>query len=152
MADKMMRIAGRTSSGTAVPMLADASGNISTTRTWKKEWVTIQSVLEIRDTDGHNMPVMDVSEIPTYSLRFLNRLGVPVTISFLSDINQSNGYGLYGNDAVSKSITLQPTNHYIIITPEDCPILNYIRYLRLKVRASSTPSSGTFEAYMVTVR
>lgn len=152
MADKMMRIAGRTSAGTAVPMLADSNGNIGTTRTWKKEWVTIQSSLEIRDTSSHSLPVMDVSEIPTYSLRFLNRLGVPVTISFLTDINQSNGYGLYGNDAVTKSITLQPTSHYIIITPEDCPILNYIRLLRLIVKASSTPSSGTFEAYMVTAR
>lgn len=152
MADKMMRIAGRTSSGTAVPMLADSNGNIGTTRAWKKEWVTIQSSLEIRDTDEHTLPVADVSEIPTYSLRFINRLGVPVTISFLTDVSQLNGYGLYGNDAVSKSFTLQPTNHYIIITPEDCPILNYIRFLRLKVKAASTPSSGTFEAHMVTVR
>ena len=152
MADKMMRIAGRTSGGVAVPMLADASGNISTTRTWKKEWVTIQSSLEIRDTSSHSLPVMDVSEIPTYSLRFLNRLGVPVTITFLTDVNQSNGYILIGSDAVSKSITLQPANSYIIITPEDCPILNYIRLLRLNVKASSTPSSGMFEAAMVTVR
>lgn len=152
MADKMMRIAGRTSGGTAVPMLADANGNIGTTRAWKKEWVTIQSGLEIRDTSEHDLPVMDVSEIPTYSLRLLNRLGVPVTITFLSDITQTNGYSLIGSDAVSKSITLQPANGYIIITPEDCPILNYIRFLRLSVKASSTPSSGVFEAFMVTVR
>lgn len=152
MADKMMRIAGRTSGGTAVPMLADANGNIGTTRAWKKEWVTIQASLEIRDTSGHNLPAMDVSEIPTYSLRFVNRLGVPVTITFLTDVNQSNGYSLLGSDAVGKSITLQPANSYIIITPEDCPILNYIRLLRLKVTASSTPSSGAFEAAMVTVR
>lgn len=152
MADKMMRVAGRTSAGTAVPMLADSNGNIGTTRTWKKTWITIQSSLEIRDMTVHTLPVMDVSEIPTYSLRFLNRLGVPVTITFLSDVNQNNGYNIVGSDAVSKSITLQPTNDYIIITPEDCPILNYIQLLRLKVKASSTPSSGTFEAHMVTVR
>lgn len=152
MADKMMRIAGRTSGGTAVPMLADSNGNIGTTRAWKKEWVTIQTSLEIRDTSSHSLPVMDVSEIPTYSLRFLNRLGVPVTITFLSDVNQNNGYSLIDSNAVGKSITLQPTNDYIIITPEDCPILNYIQLLRLKVKASSTPSSGTFEAHMVTVR
>lgn len=152
MADKMMRIAGRTSGGVAVPMLADSNGNIGTTRAWKKEWVTIQPGLEIRDATVHTLPVMDVSEIPTYSLRFLNRLGVPVTISFLTDVTQSNGYSLVGSDAVVNSITLQSTNDYIIITPEDCPILNYIRFLRLKVKASSTPSSGTFEAAMVTVR
>lgn len=152
MADKMMRIAGRTSGGIAVPMLADANGNIGTTRAWKKEWVTIQPALEIRDTSSHNLPVMDVSEIPTYSLRLLNRLGVPVTITFLTDVNQNNGYYIVGSDAVRKSITLQPTNDYIIITPEDCPMLNYIQLLRLKVNASSTPNSGTFEAHMVTVR
>lgn len=152
MADKMMRIAGRTSGGVAVPMLADSNGNIGTTRAWKKEWVNIETSVEIRDTLDHICPVVDVSGIPTFSLRFLNRLGVPVTISFMTDINQSNGYRLAGNDAVVKSITLQPTNNYIIITPEDCPILNYIRFLRLKVNASSTPSNGIFEAAMVTVR
>lgn len=152
MPDKMMRIAGRTSGGTAVPMLADANGNIATIRTWKKEWSTIEAFVEIRDTNSHQCPAVDVSDVPMFSLRFLNRLGVPVTVSFLTDINTSNGYGLDDANGVAYSVTLVPQQSYIIITPEDMPILNYLRYVRLQVKASSAPSSGVFEAYIVTVK
>lgn len=152
MADKMARVAGRTSEGIAVPMKASSDGDISTTRTWKKEWIPIETNVEIRDTTGHNCPVIDVSDIPTYSLRILNRLGKPITLNFLSDVNQSNGYALLNMDATRKAVTVQPANAYIMITPEDVPLLNYIRYLRLQVTASAAPESGIFEAYMVTVR
>ena len=152
MADKMMRIAARTGNGTAIPPLADNNGNIGTTRSWKKEWVTIQAELEIRDTSGHNLPVIDVDTIPMYSLRISNRLKVPVTIYFLTDINKTNGYGLNDIDQVRKSITIQPGNGYVIITPDDAPILNYIRYLRMQVVAQSAPTEGVFEAYIVTIK
>lgn len=152
MADKMIRIAGRTPSGTAVPMAADANGNIGTTRKWKKEWVTLQTALEIRDTDDHHLTAYDVSDIPVFSLRIINRLRVPVTIWLRSDVNTTNGYALVNKDAVEQKVTLAPSNAYITITPDDLPILNYIRYLRITVTASSAPTEGTFEAYMVAMR
>lgn len=152
MADKMIRIAGRTPSGTAVPMAADANGNIGTTRKWKKEWVALQTALEIRDTDDHHLTAYDVSDIPVFSLRIINRLQVPVTIWLRSDVNTTNGYALVDKDAVDQKVTLAPTNAYITITPDDWPILNYIRYLRITVTASSAPTEGTFEAYMVAMR
>ena len=152
MADKMMRIAGRTSTGVAVPMKASTDGDIATTRTWKREWITIESNVEIRDQTAHKCPVIDVSNIPTFSLRILNRLGTPITLNFLTDVNQTNGYSLLNMDGTSKTVTVQPTNGYIMITPEDVPLLNYIRYLRLEVIASTAPDSGIFEAYAVTVR
>lgn len=152
MADKMMRIAGRTSAGVAVPMLADSNGNIGTTRAWKKEWVTIEQNVEIRDTTTHNCPVIDVSNIPTFSLRILNRLGTPITLNFLSDVTQSNGYSLHNMDSTSKAVTIQPVQGYIMITPEDVPLLNYIRYLRIAVKASTAPESGIFEVAMVAMR
>lgn len=152
MADKMMRIAGRTSGGVAVPMKASADGDISTTRIWKRSWQSIATNLEIRDTNTHNLDAVDVREITTFSLRFLNRLRVPVTIYFLTDVNTSNGYFLNNMDQTSKSITVSPGNGYVIVTPEDLPFLNYIQYLRLQVKASTAPESGAFEAYMVAVR
>lgn len=152
MADKMMRIAGRTSGGTAVPVAADANGNIGTTRKWKKEWIELQTALEIRDTSDHHLTAYDVSEIPVFSLRFVNRLGVPVTIYLRTDINTTNGYALADKDGVSQKVTLAPTNSYITVTPDDLPILNYIRYLRITVKASSAPADGVFEAYMVAMR
>ena len=152
MADKMMRIAGRTSGGVAVPMKASTDGDISTTRTWKKSWQTIVSGLEIRDTNNHNLDAIDVRDIPTFSLRIINRLGVPVTINFLTDVNTSNGYALNNMDQTSKSITVSPGNGYVIVTPEDLPFLNYVQYVRLQVKASTAPESGIFEAAMVTMR
>lgn len=152
MADKMMRIAGRTSGGIAVPMKASTDGDISTTRVWKRSWQTIQTALEIRDTATHNLPAVDVRDVPTFSIRITNRLGVPVTIAFLTDVNTSNGYSLYNMDQTPKTVTVSPGNGYVIITPEDMPILNYVQYLRLQVKASSAPSSGTFEAALVTIK
>lgn len=157
MADKMMRIAGRTSGGVAKPFLVDDNGNVGTTRTWKKTWVTIQENVEIRDTSEHNLTAFDSSGVPMLSLRILNRLkdsdnnGVPVTVRFLTDVNTSNGYGLVDTDGASKSITIQSVNDYVIITPEDMPLLNYVRYIRLSVKAQSTPTSGVVSAYAVTI-
>lgn len=157
MADKMMRIAGRTSDGVAKPFLVDNNGNVGTTRTWEKTWVTIQENVEIRDTSEHNLTVFDSSGVPMLSLRILNRLkdsdnnGVPVTVRFMTDVNTSNGYGLVDTDGANKSITIQPTNGYVVITPEDMPLLNYVRYIRLSVKAQSTPTSGVVSAYAVTI-
>lgn len=152
MADKMMRIAGRTSGGVAVPMKASTDGDISTTRIWKKSWQTIVTGLEIRDTNGHKLDAVDVRDIPTFSLRIINRLGVPVTIKFLTDVNTTNGYFLKNTDQTTKSITVSPGNDYVIVTPEDLPFLNYVQYVRLQVEASTAPASGTFEAHIVTMR
>lgn len=151
MADKMMRVAGRTSGGTAVPMLAGADGSIATTRKWKKEWVTIQSSMEIRDTNAVILDPVDVSEIPIFSLRILNRLGVQITLKFKTDINTTNGYNLADKDGTDFTFTIQPTNSYVVITPDELPILNYIRYLRITVIPVSAPVSGTFEAHMVKI-
>lgn len=157
MADKMMRIAGRTSGGVAKPFLVDNNGNVGTTRTWEKTWVTIQENVEIRDTSEHNLTAFDSSGVPMLSLRILNRLkdsdnnGVPVTVRFLTDVNTSNGYGFVDTDGANKSITIQPANSYVIITPEDMPLLNYVRYIRLSVKAQSTPTSGVVSAYAVTI-
>lgn len=152
MADKMMRIAGRTSAGVAVPMKASADGDISTTRTWEKSWQEIVTNLEIRDTSSHVLDAVDVRDIPTFSLRILNRLGVPVTIRFMSDINTTNGYMLTNMDQTTKAITISPGYDYVIVTPEDLPFLNYVQYVRMRVTASATPESGAFDAYIVPVR
>lgn len=55
-------------------------------------------------------------------------------------------------DQTSKTVTVSPGNGYVIITPEDMPIFNYVQYLRLQVKASATPSSGIFEAAIVAIK
>lgn len=151
MADKMMRIAGRTANGTAVPMLADTSGNISTTRVWKRAWVSVIEPTQVRDTNNVE-GTLDLRDVSMCSLRITNRLGVPVSIRFKTDINTTNGYELVDTDGASIIITVQPTNNYVIITPEDLPLLNYVQYLRVVAKASSAPESGGLEVCAVTIK
>lgn len=148
MSDKMIRMAARKPNGTATPVSTDADGRIITNRTWKKTWTSL-TALEIRDTDAHDFTAVDLRDVPICSLRFQNELGVPVTVYFKTDVNTSNGYALVNKDGQSISITLQPIHDYEIITPEDLPILKYIQYLRIRVVASSAPSSGALSCAVV---
>lgn len=149
MADKMMRMAARKGNGTAGAVSMDDNNRVYTNRLWKKEWVTIMSDTEIRDTSSHDLPYIDVRDVPIFSLRFNNRLSVPVTIYFKTDVNTSNGYAICDKDGQLLSLTLQPTNNYTIVTFNDLPELQYLQYVRMSVKASSAPTSGTFTAYMV---
>lgn len=149
MADKMMRIAGRTPNGNAGAVSMDDNNRIFTNRLWKKEFVTISEGNEIRDTSAYDLGVVDVRDIPIFSLRFLNRLSVPVTITFKTDHNISNGYKLVDKDGQYISLTIQPTPNYVIVTFNDLPELQYMQYLRMSVSAASAPKSGSFAAYMV---
>lgn len=140
MADKMMRIAGRTSGGTAVPMLAGSDGSISTTRKWNVVQTEIFNE-NISDTENHTMTVVDVSEYPIVSLRITNRTGVPVTIIPKMDLNSGNNYDLIGSDGSSLGIVIPHSANYCIITPNDAPWLNYLHYLKLRVIAAKTPTA-----------
>lgn len=151
MADKMMRIAARKDNGTAAAVRSDVNGNVGTVRVWKKTWTTIEENIELRDTNEYKLAAFDARNIPVMSLRFINRLGVPVTMRFLTDVNTTNGYGIYDKDAAAITITIQPTNHYMILTPDELPILNYLQYVRLAITATSAPSSGSFGAYVVSM-
>lgn len=140
MADKMMRIAGRTSGGTAVPMLAGSDGSISTVRKWN----IVQTVIfseNISDTAEHKISAVDVSTYPIVSLRVTNRTGVPVTIIPRMDLNSGNDYELIGADGSSLGIVIPHSANYCIITPNDAPWLNYLHYLKLTVIATTTPSA-----------
>lgn len=149
MADKMMRIAGRKPNGTACAVSMDDNNRLFTNRLWKKEWVTISEGNEIRDASEHDITAVDVRDVPIFSLRFLNRLSVPVTITFKADPNISNGYKLVDKDGQYISLTIQPTNNYVIVTFSDLPELQYMQYVHMSVVAASAPASGSFAAYLV---
>lgn len=149
MADKMMRMAARKSNGTAGAVSMDDNNRIFTNRLWKKKWVTISEGNEIRDTSEHDITAVDVRDVPIFSLRFLNRLSVPVTITFKTDLNTSNGYKLVDKDGQYLSLTIQPSQNYVVVTVNDLPELQYMQYIRMSIVAASAPESGSFAAYMV---
>lgn len=143
MADKMMRIAGRTTGGTAVPMLADSNGNIGTVRKWSTDIIELFNG-SVSTTDAQRTTNIDLSEYPIVSIRITNRTGVPITLTPLVDLyNNNNGYELLDASGGSLSVTIPKTSNFVMLTPHDTPWLNYIKYLRLKFMASETPTAST---------
>ena len=143
MADKMMRIAGRTSEGTAVAMSADTNGNIGTTRKWGVDVVTLFSS-DVTTTEEQRTTNIDLSEYPIVSLRITNRTGVSISVTPLVDLfDNSNGYELKDASGGSLSISVPNSGSYLMLTPNDAPWLNYLKYLRLKFSATETPTATT---------
>lgn len=151
MSGSLMKVGVKSPSNTVVPVNEDVYGRVITNRSWKKVWETIEEGVEIRDTSEHTFPYVDVRDVPLYSLRFTNRLGVPITVELLTDVNTLNEYSLVDKNAQQITFTIQPTSSYTIITFNDIPELQYVQYLRFKVKASSAPESGTLSAYIVKV-
>lgn len=140
MADKMMRVAGRTSGGVAVPMSADDNGRINTNRHWNTELISLYTG-GVTNTDEIRAEKIDMSEYPIISIRITNRTGVPILITPLIDLyNNNNSYELKDIDGSSLAVEIPYSNHYCIMYPANTPWLNYVKYLRLKFAATATPT------------
>lgn len=148
MADKMMRVAGRTSDGVAKPVLVDTSGSQTVNRKWTIKNNTMADV-EIRDTSSHyaiNTNAVDLSEYTISSLRILNALDADVTIFMLYDGNRDNTRWLKDANNYLYEVTIPAgANSWFIITPNDWDALNYVQYLKLQYSAKTTPTSGSLQ-------
>lgn len=151
MADKMMRIAGRTSGGVAVPMSADDNGRINTNRHWNTELISLY-VGAVTNTDEIRAEKIDMSEYPIISIRITNRTGVPILITPLVDLyNTNNGYELKDIDGSSLAVEIPSSNHFCIMHPGNTPWLNYVKYLRLKFAATETPTENSPSVEIIAV-
>lgn len=145
MADKMMRTAGRTSDGIAKAFLVNADGGMIVDRPWVETDTQVFN-LEITDTNWHTNisdgTVLDISAYPLNSLRMRNTTGKVVTVRLLNDLNRSNTtYLAYNGEFVD--LVLPATSDYYVFTPQECPWLNYLHYLKFQVKAAETPASGS---------
>lgn len=148
MADKMMRIAARTSGGTAKPVLAGSDGEIVINRPWKTEIITLfDSVLTT--TDRSRVTDYDLSKYPIVSLRVQNDTGVPVTIEMLDDTAVTGRFDLDSTGAYEIK-TFPNSAQIYYITPTDMPLLSCIYKFRAFVKATETPNgTGSFKIYAV---
>lgn len=149
MADKMMRIAGRTSGGVAKALHVSTDGEPVVERKWGMTDTQVFSS-EIRDTNWHSTvggTTLDISSYPINSLRIRNTTEKAVTIRFLNDLNASNETYLNHNGS-NVDIELVGTNNtYQVFTPQDIPVLNYLHYLKFQVKCTETPTSGSVVVY-----
>lgn len=148
MADKMMRVAGRGTNGTAQPLNVDNNGRPNVNRPWNTEVIELfNSVLTT--TDRVRVTDFNASAYPVVTLRVVNDTGVPVTIEFLDDTAITGRYILDGTGAFN-NYPIPKSAQVYAITPADIPLLAYIYKIRLFVKASDTPNgTGAFKIYAV---
>ena len=109
---------------------------------WENELITVCSQYEIADTTGHPVPdtPIDISEFAIASIRIVSTLDQPLEIRFYDDINQTRWLEDSNGDAF---LFIKPVDStMMVITPEDCPILNYLRRLKLRLSCAEAPATG----------
>lgn len=152
---ELLKTACKTPQGTAVAPLAQADGTQITERKFGTATFPFFTAEGIRDTNDHDSATVDVSAYGLVSLRVANGLkdangaGIPVTLQFQ-------------NDAINTTFTLRNIDGteikpvipygYVVVLPDDIPLLNYFSTLTLRVRASAVPSSGSLSISAVCKR
>lgn len=148
--DKMMKIAGKTSGSVAKGIRVDNDGKllVISEHEWTQTALVCLDTREIRDT---NVVVAkptnnDVSKFAYISFRIVNSLDASVSIQFYDDWHVTGGSVLKDMNGNAIEVTIPAktdSTHYIVVTPDDLPILNLLHYLTLRVKANSAPTSGS---------
>ena len=157
MSDKMMKVAGKTSNSTAKGMGVTNDGEVISVRRFENitPTVIVPANTEIRDTNRH--ATIDV-ECDLYA-HAVNCIIVTTTLDADIDVivldggrlaNQGYMYKLDGSRVgftIPKSVG--NASKVYIITSEDIPELDYIKFLKLNYAAKTTPTSGSFKVEVI---
>ena len=149
MADKMMRMAGRTPNGIAKPLAVNTDGMPIVNKKWAFKAQALASAMEIRDTTNHYIyedNSIDISDYPISSLRIRNSMDASVEIRLLYDGNKNQTNWLCDLNDEQNSIVVPAGNNnstWYLVTPDDLPFLNYIKYLKLAIKAETAPTTGS---------
>ena len=144
-----LKIGGKYESGgtaTAKGIAVNADGKIEAVRHNEQELVSVLSSTEKRDTSTisfYRNDAVDLSEWTTCCLLVSNTLDVNATLRLYSQSNKSSSAYLKDADGAAYTITIPHTSGEIIITPDDFPILSYLRYFSGGLYFDSTPTSGS---------
>ena len=148
--DKMMKIAGKTSSSIAKGIRVDSDGKliVISKREWEQTALVILDGDQIRDTNAKTAKPTsnDVSSFAYISFRIINSLDADVSIQFYDDWHVTGGSVLKDINGNVIEITVPAkvsATQNIVVTPDDLPILNLLHYLTLRVQAKTTPTSGS---------
>lgn len=140
---EIMKVGGRKSDGTAAAIGIDSNGNLRIKRVWETQTKNIFSGT-LSDTTAITTvgdKAVNCLEWGMVSLRVYNRLDSDVKILLYYD-NDTSGSGWlknFGGEYVSFTV---PADSDVIITPDDIPALNYLRYLKCRINAVTTPTNG----------
>ena len=131
---------------TAVGIAVNADGKIEAVRHNEQELVSVLSGIEKRDTatiSFYQSDAVDLTEWTSCCLLVSNTLDADATLRLYSQSNKSSSAYLKDVDGGTYTITIPHTSGEIIITPDDFPILSYLRYFSGGLYFADTPTSGS---------
>ena len=147
MAD-MMRIAGKTPSDTAAGIRVNSDGNLVEEKKWKYAYEKILNAEEIRSTSAVVVTGGNVEDYGLISLRVYSTLDQPIRIQFYNDTATNGGSSVLNCLNSAWEVIIPADSKMYIITPDDIPFLNYLRYIKLRVVATATPTTGNVTIYL----
>lgn len=153
----MMKVAGKTSGNTAKGMGVTSSGEVLSVRRFEavEPTVIVAADTEIRDTDRHLTTNVecDVYKYPVNSIIFYTTLDAEIDVLLLDGGRLANTSYMYKLDGSRVGFTIPKfTGSAVkpyIITSEDLPELDYIKYLKLNYAAKTLPTSGSIKVEVI---
>lgn len=139
----IMKIGGKSPSDTAVGVSVTADGKVNSVRALN---MTKTYIIDTTPASGDTI-YTDRCDFSTYgvvSLRVFNTTGKAFTLRVLQDhaVGTSETAYLYDTTGGSCDIAL-PNNQFMIITPDDFQVLNYLFKPKFSIIWDEAPSSGT---------
>lgn len=140
----------------AKPLAISEDGSAYISRRNEVEVITLFDAVSKRDTQtmafyGEN--AIDLSGWTSCCILLSNKLDVDASITLYSQTDKTSSN--YLKNASGSTITIplpHQTKGEIIITADDAPILNHLRYFTGGVYFSTAPSSGTFSLSLMRKR
>lgn len=147
---ELLKVAGKSESGTAKPMLVTNEGSPIVTRDWRSMVEVLYPETEVRTDTYKLIKSTKVKDYGLISLRILNTLDSDLRMVFCGEYygDVDNRY-LIRDMASNNYIEINIGKGYSIITPDDFPILNYLETLYFQIKAETTPTEGVLAIWGV---
>lgn len=149
---KVTPIGAKSPTATVVGVAANADGNLIAEKKWENKMTTIYNARP-ESTERVVTERISVDTSAAISLRFANTTEKSFTIGFYTDQYPNNDYVLYdymGNSIKYKIV--EATSRAQILTPEDAPVLQWLRSIKLYIDFAETPTKGSLKIDVITKR
>lgn len=152
---KVLKVAGKDPNGAVKAIAVDADGKEKVTRHWDSTVHALVDQGQIREDSpviSTASNALDLSEYGFVSLRVSNSHDADVTVMLLQDAAPSGDSWMRRLDGSFITFSIPANSLMTIITPDDIPELNYIKYLKLRISAKTTPTQGSITVRAITKR
>lgn len=142
-------VGGKSPDSTLLGISVDNNGNLVTKKSWDNEPIRLYEMTELVTTKDTIRPdAISVDDCGAFSLRIYNTTNVSYKIGFYSDVT-SNRYALTDMYDNPHQFEVSSDTDFVTVTPDDMPILNWIRNVRLYILPQGIPTTGSLIIWLV---